>query len=475
VPGLSELRRRVDAITEAADSFRVRAFFTGEKEIVEAGKFSKGEYERYLDYLLEDEFRRRLVLGVIREGEGLTIEEIAHRTGFSKLEVARHVNALRYEELVECKDDGLVITRKEEQRKVPYEKIKFIVEEGLCTGCGGCIAACPVYAITFIDEKPVIDEGKCIGCGICNIHCPRTFFPISMIRESLKGSPVNVETEGVSFFRQAYTAQTAKEKVKQVCQDGGIVTSILAYLFDKGMIDCAIGVRKADEYWRTQATLVTNLEELLGIAGTKYTVTPSVSLLEEVKRRGFRRVAVVGVPCQIHTVRKAEAYSSELLSSLGEIVALIGIFCMENFGYIALREIVENRLGVKLEDVAKFNIDKGKFFAHTKNGEERSIPVKEISMLARHACHYCPDLTNELADISVGSIGSSKGWSTVLVRTKRGEEIFEGALREGYVTANPLPDASMELLQKLAKGKRKRNLEALSERAREGKYATLVI
>ncbi|MBS7287192.1 MAG: Coenzyme F420 hydrogenase/dehydrogenase, beta subunit C-terminal domain, partial [Candidatus Freyarchaeota archaeon] len=212
-----------------------------------------------------------------------------------------------------------------------------------------------------------------------------------------------------------------------------------------------------------------------GVAGTKYTVTPSISVLEEVKRRGLKKVAVVGVPCQIHAVRKAEAYSSELLSSLGEIVILIGIFCMENFGHRALKEIVEGRLGVKLEDVVKFNIDKGRFFAHTKSGEERSIAVKDVSMLARHACHYCPDLTNELADISVGSIGSSKGWSTVLVRTKKGEEVFEGAVKEGYVTANPLSDTSMELLQKLARGKRRRNLEALNERAREGKYTTLLI
>lgn len=472
---MGELRRRVDAITEAADSFRVRAYFTGEKEIVDAGKFSKEDYERYLDYLLEDEFKRRFILGIIREREGLTIDEIVHRVGVPRLEVIRHVDLLRYEDLVEFKDNGIIVAKKEEPRSIPYEKIRFIVEEELCTGCGGCIAACPVCAIAFVDEKPVIDESKCIGCGVCNVHCPRTFLPISLFREGVKGGPVDIETEGLSFFRQAYTAQTAKEKVRQVCQDGGVVTSILAYLFEKGMIDCAIGVRKVDESWRTQATLVTNVEELLEIAGTKYTVTPSISMLDEVKRRGLRKVAVVGVPCQIHAVRKAEAYSSELLSSLGEVVILIGIFCMENFGHGALREIVEGRLSVKLEDVVKFNIDKGKFFAHTKSGEERSIAVKDISMLARHACHYCPDLTNELADISVGSIGSSKGWSTVLVRTRKGEEVFEGAVKEGYITANPLSDASMELLQKLARGKRKRNLEALSERSREGKYATLVI
>jgi len=41
-----------------------------------------------------------------------------------------------------------------------------------CTGCGACVEACPVGAITLTDGKAHIDEALCAGCGACVGACP---------------------------------------------------------------------------------------------------------------------------------------------------------------------------------------------------------------------------------------------------------------------------------------------------------------
>jgi len=46
------------------------------------------------------------------------------------------------------------------------------VDKEKCTGCGSCVDACAVDAITIEDNVAVVDEGTCIDCGACVDECP---------------------------------------------------------------------------------------------------------------------------------------------------------------------------------------------------------------------------------------------------------------------------------------------------------------
>jgi coenzyme F420 hydrogenase subunit beta len=59
-------------------------------------------------------------------------------------------------------------------------------------------------------------------------------------------------------------------------------------------------------------------------------------------------------------------------------------------------------------------------------GQEHSCRVSELGGLVREGCDYCGDLVSRLADISIGSVGSPEGFSTVIVRSRRGEKLLEG-------------------------------------------------
>ena len=54
------------------------------------------------------------------------------------------------------------------------------VDDALCTGCGKCVAACPVEAMSLVSandgrqpkaRKAKVDEDLCLGCGVCVRTC----------------------------------------------------------------------------------------------------------------------------------------------------------------------------------------------------------------------------------------------------------------------------------------------------------------
>ena len=111
------------------------------------------------------------------------------------------------------------------------------------------------------------------------------------------------------------------------------------------------------------------------------------------------------------------------------VVLTIALMCTKNFDYeaLTLRELRDKR-GVDLDRVSKMDVIRGRMIVEYRDGELAvDEPVKDFHGAALKGCDECADFLGRSADISVGSVGSMNGWTSVLIRTERGRLAFQAA------------------------------------------------
>jgi coenzyme F420 hydrogenase subunit beta len=104
------------------------------------------------------------------------------------------------------------------------------------------------------------------------------------------------------------------------------------------------------------------------------------------------------------------------------------------------------------------------------DGDKLAFPQAKSKPYVRVGCQVCLDFAAELADISVGAVGTPGDYSTVVARNRKGQEIIEGAAREGYIELKPIEEVKpgVSLVKKLTDGKRTENLEEAQKREEAG-------
>ncbi len=314
-------------------------------------------------------------------------------------------------------------------------KPRFLQGDKNCILCGLCYRICEelvgVAAINAQNRGVSRDvdtpygelSEDCIACGACALVCPtksilerKNIYPLSCvdIKEMEEEFLCGTIDNDLGVNREMFAGKSNIEG-----QDGGMVTSILQRGIEMGLLDAAVVAQK-NKSCGANAALVDETESILQAKGTKYVRVSIIAPLLDALNQGKRRIAVVGTPCQIRVVRKLQrqGYFND-----AEIF-LIGLFCFESFDYESLKSRMGELFGIDLDKAEKMQIARGKFIV-TVGGKEYSCPVRELKSQVRAGCQFCGDLVNRLADISIGSIGSADGYSTVIVRSDWGEKLLE--------------------------------------------------
>ncbi|MCL5943037.1 MAG: Coenzyme F420 hydrogenase/dehydrogenase, beta subunit C-terminal domain [Actinobacteria bacterium] len=232
--------------------------------------------------------------------------------------------------------------------------------------------------------------------------------------------------------------------MRETGTSGGVVTALLGALLAEGYVTAVLATTfDTNLPYRPVPVLLRDWHSVQAAAQSKYALTPQLTALRDA--RPSDRLAVVGLPCQVAGLRKA-SLAGHLRQ---EIVLSVGLFCLSSFHLDATRFIVEQVMGLFLDDVTRLEYRHGpfpgSFSVSTRAGERHSMPYSEakqyLRMFRPYRCIVCFDWSAELADISAGDLWSDPsrhGYTSLLVRTPGGAKALEIAERLEAVRVEPV-------------------------------------
>ncbi|MFX1328416.1 MAG: Coenzyme F420 hydrogenase/dehydrogenase, beta subunit C-terminal domain [Promethearchaeota archaeon] len=342
---------------------------------------------------------------------------------------------------------------------------KDLIEEvhkpGICQECGGCVSFCNSIEHEVIGfKKPnsppeYLNKEKCLECGICYFICPQTHILDEELNKTYNFSDSTKMPLG--FIDTIYSCQATDDEFLKYGTDGGVVNSIINYLIEKNLIEGAI-VAKTTSPFNRESIIARSKKDLIDTSGVKLDITPQLEVVQKfhtytsslpnLRHYKFKKIALVGTPCQIYTIRCMQELG---IIPSENIEICLGLFCYENFFFDKKRiEKFEKDFKLKFENIKRVNI-KENLIINIKSKKNTQkiihIPFEKLTDYTRPACSVCKDFTNIYADISFGGLGSQDKYTTVITRTKKGEEIINKALRAGVIKRFKLDSSNLKDLK----------------------------
>ncbi|MFC2009336.1 Coenzyme F420 hydrogenase/dehydrogenase, beta subunit C-terminal domain [Chloroflexota bacterium] len=317
--------------------------------------------------------------------------------------------------------------------------IEYVVQKGLCTGCGTCVGICPRDAVEIVIDQhkgiyaPTIQWDKCNECGLCFQVCPGPSVDFNHLNQEIFGKkPVNIL---LGNYLNCYIGHATDYEIRYNSASGGIVTALLVFALEEGLINGALVTRmREDRPLEPEPFIARTKEEVISAARSKYCPVPAnIALKEIIKAKDGERFAVVGLPCHIHGIRKTEFVNKNLKN---KIVLHLGIFCGRAPSFLGT-EFLLKRMGLRKDEVKQINYRgegwPGSMSLELTNNKKVSITLSQyyndkFTAFSLYRCVLCSDASADLADISFADAwGLSEdkiGKSIIISRNTLGQNVL---------------------------------------------------
>ncbi len=293
----------------------------------------------------------------------------------------------------------------------PHQKAKALKPNSrrpakeLCSECG----LCDTYYVHYVKE----------ACAFLNQQ-------IAELEEQAHQRSRNLDNEDEWYFGVHQDMMAARKKQPiEGAQWTGIVSTIACEMLTKGIVEGVVCVQNSkDDRFQPVPIIATTTEEILAAKVNKPTLSPNLSILEQVEQSGFKRLLVIGVGCQIQALR-------EVQDKLGlEKLYVLGTPCVDNVSREGLQRFLETTS--KSPDTVvhyEFMQDFRVHFKHEDGSMEKvpffGLKTNQLKDIFAPSCMSCFDYVNSLADLVVGYMGATFGWQWIVVRNQTGQEMLD--------------------------------------------------
>ena len=275
----------------------------------------------------------------------------------------------------------------------------------LCSECG----LCDTYYIHYVKE----------ACAFINQQ-------IGGLEEETHKRSRDLDNENELYFGVHQDMIAArKQQPIEGAQWTGIVSSIAIEMLNRGLVEGVVCVQNTKEdRFQPMPVIARTPEEILAARVNKPTLSPNLSVLEQIEKSGMKRLLVIGVGCQIQALRAVE-------KELGlEKLYVLGTPCVDNVTRAGLQKFLETTSRspdtvVHYEFMQDFRVH----FKH-EDGSTETVPffglkTNKLKDVFAPSCMTCFDYVNSLADLVVGYMGAPFGWQWIVVRNDTGKEMLD--------------------------------------------------